>query len=203
MRPGLISLDVMRNGTDLYASTSLSPINHPIKHIHLRRNGANAQDGSSLAGRSLFVRRASEIRPEPIEWLWPNRVAIGKQTMIVGEPGLGKSQLTAFMAAAITTGGQWPCNEGQAPLGSVIILSAEDDAADTIRPRLDAAGADPTRVLIVSAVRSDDGKGRRTFNLQADLDLLEQEIAKAGDMRLVIIDPISSYMGKTDSHRSG
>src|SRR5215468_9680181 len=117
----------MRNGTDLYASTSLSPINHPIKHIHLRRNGANT-DGSSLAGRSLIVRRASEITPEPIEWLWPSRVAIGKQTMIVGEPGLGKSQLTAFMAAAITTGGQWPCNEGQAPLGSVIILSAEDDA---------------------------------------------------------------------------
>jgi len=202
MRPGLIPLDVMRNGTDLYASTSLSPINHPIKHIHLRRNGPNTLDGRNPAGRSLIVRRASEITPEPIEWLWPNRVAIGKQTMIVGEPGLGKSQLTAFMAAAVTTAGQWPCNEGQAPLGSVIILSAEDDAADTIRPRLDAAGADPTRILIVSAVRSDDGKGRRTFNLQADLDLLEQEITKARDVRLVIIDPISSYMGKTDSHKN-
>jgi len=202
MRPGLISLDVVRNGTDLYASTSLSPITHPIKHIHFRRNGANAQNDTSLAGRSLIVRRASEITPEPIDWLWPSRVAIGKQTMIVGEPGLGKSQLTAFMAAAITTGGQWPCNEGQAALGSVIILSAEDDAADTIRPRLDAAGADPTRILIVSAVQSDDGKGRRTFNLQADLDLLEQEITKARDVRLVIIDPISSYMGKTDSHKN-
>src|SRR5215469_15006276 len=103
MRPGLIPLNVMRNGTDLYASTSLSPINHPIKHIHLRRNGANTHDGGSLAGRSLIVRRASEITPEPIEWLWPSRMAIGKQTMVVGEPGLGKSQLTAFMAAAITT----------------------------------------------------------------------------------------------------
>ena len=202
MRPGLVPLDVVRNGTDLYASTSLSPITHPIKHIHLRRNGANAQDGSNPAGRTLIVRRASEITPEPIEWLWPNRVAIGKQTMIVGEPGLGKSQLTAFMAAVITMGGRWPCNEGQARLGSVIILSAEDDAADTIRPRLDAAGADATRVLIVSAVRSDDGKGRRTFNLQADLDLLEQEIIKTRDVRLVIIDPISSYMGKTDSHKN-
>jgi hypothetical protein len=192
----------VRNGTDLYASTSLSPINQPVKQIHLRRNGTNALDGSNPAGRSLIVRRASEITPEPIEWPWPKRVAIGKQMMIVGEPGLGKSQLTAFMAAAITTGGQWPCDEGPAPLGSVIILSAEDDAADTIRPRLDAAGADPARVLIVSAVRSDDGKGRRTLNLQTDLDLLEQEIAKAGDVRLVIIDPISSYMGKTDSHKN-
>jgi putative DNA primase/helicase len=56
--------------------------------------------------------------------------------------------------------------------------------------------------LIVSAVRSDDGKGRRTFNLQADLDLLEQEITKARDARLVIIDPISSYLGKADSHKN-
>ena len=178
MKPELITLDAVRNGTDLYA------------------------DASNPAGRSLVVRRASEITPEPIEWLWPGRIAIGKQTMIFGEPGLGKSQLTAFLAAATTTAGQWPYNEGQAPLGSVIILSAEDDAADTIRPRLDAAGADATRVLIVSAVRSDDGKGRRTFNLQADLDLLEQEITKAGDVQLVIIDPISSYMGKTDSHKN-
>src|SRR5262249_35688198 len=158
--------------------------------------------GSNPAGGLLRLRGAWDIRTEPIQWLRPSRVAIGKQTMIVGEPGLGKSQLTAFMAAAVTTGGQWPCNEGQALLGSVIILSAEDDAADTIRPRLDAAGADATRVLIVSAVRSDDGKGRRTFNLQADLDLLEQEITKARDVRLVIIDPISSYMGKTDSHKN-
>ena len=203
MKPGLIPLNAARNGTDLYAGTSLSPIYHPIKLLQLRRNtGAIVQDGSNPAGRSLIVRRASEITPEPIEWLWPSRVAIGKQTMIVGEPGLGKSQLTAFMAATITTAGRWPCNEGQPPVGTVIILSAEDDAADTIRPRLDAAGADATRVLIVSAVRSNDGKGRRTFNLQADLDLLEQEITKARDVRLVVIDPISSYMGKTDSHKN-
>jgi hypothetical protein len=83
MKPGLIPLDVVRNRTDLYASTFFSPINQPIKHIHLRQNGTNALDGSNPGGgRSLIVRRASEITPEPIEWLWPNRVAIGKQTMI-------------------------------------------------------------------------------------------------------------------------
>ena len=80
--------------------------------------------------------------PEPVEWLWPGRVAIGKQTLIAGEAGLGKSQVTIAMAAAVTTGGTWPCGEGRAPLGNVIILSAEDGAADTIIPRLMAAGAD-------------------------------------------------------------
>lgn len=161
-----------------------------------------SQDGQSniTEDRGLVVRRASDIAIEPIEWAWQNRIAIGKQTLIVGEPGLGKSQLTTFLAAAITTGGPWPCGEGNAPLGSVIILSAEDDAADTILPRLIAAGADVSRVLIVSSVR--DGKNRRSFNLQADLDLLQQEISKVGDVRLVIIDPISSYMGKSDSHKN-
>lgn len=69
-------------------------------------------------------------------------------------------------------------------------------------PRLMAVGANLDRVHLVSAVLQEDGKGRRTFNLQADLDLLEEEIRKIGDVALIIIDPISSYMGKTDSHKN-
>ena len=85
---------------------------------------------------------------------------------VAGEPGTGKSQLTMAIVATLTMGGQWPCNEGKAPLGS-----AEDGAADTIVPRLHAAGADLGRVQIVSAVRERDGKGRRAFSLQVDLAL--------------------------------
>jgi hypothetical protein len=67
---------------------------------------------------------------------------------------------------------------------------------------LDAAEADVRRIHLISAVRQHDGKGRRTFNLQADLTLLEKEIERIGDVRLVIIDPVSSYLGKTDSHKN-
>ena len=150
----------------------------------------------------LVIRCMADIAPEKIEWLWPGRIAIGKQTLIGGEPGLGKSQITAALAATVTTGGTWPCDEGRAPSGSVLILSAEDDAGDTIRPRLDAAGADVSAVHLISAVRQADGKGRRTFNLQADLALLEAAIERIGNVRLVIIDPVSSYLGKTDSHKN-
>ncbi|HWA84094.1 MAG TPA: AAA family ATPase, partial [Fimbriimonadaceae bacterium] len=121
----------------------------------------------------LVVRRASEIEPQPIRWLWPGRIALGKVTIVAGEPGLGKSQLTCAITATVTKGCLWPCGEGRSSEGVVIILSAEDDAADTIRPRLDAAGADVGKVLIVSAVQCADGKGRRSFNLQADLTALE------------------------------
>lgn len=81
----------------------------------------------------------------------------------------------------------------------MILLSAEDGAADTIVPRLRAAGADLNRIHIVRSVRN-EGNGRATFNLQADLDLLESEIIRIGDVRMVGIDPISSYLGKIDSH---
>ena len=68
-------------------------------------------------GDQLVIRRASDIEPQPVTWLWPNRIAIGKVTIIAGEPGLGKSQLTCSVAAAVTTGGAWPCDEGQALQG--------------------------------------------------------------------------------------
>jgi putative DNA primase/helicase len=69
-------------------------------------------------------------------------------------------------------------------------------------PRLIAAGADLERVHIVSAVGSTDGRGRRTFNLQTDIELLERKIAEIGNVILIVIDPVSSYLGKTDSHKN-
>src|SRR5215211_7520004 len=84
----------------------------------------------------------------------------------------------------------------------MVILSAEDGAADTIVPRLIAAGANLDRVHIVSAVGNADGNGRRSVNLQTDLELLERKIAEVGDTALVVVDPVSSYLGKTDSHKN-
>jgi putative DNA primase/helicase len=151
-------------------------------------------------GATLVSVCASEVEIEPVEWLWPGRLARGKHTCIAGEPGTGKSQLTMFIASTISMGGAWPCGEGQALCGSVVILSAEDAAADTIVPRLHAAQADLGRVQIIKAVIDEDQ--RRAFNLQRDLALLETEAKRIGDVVLVIIDPVSSYLGKTDSHKN-
>jgi putative DNA primase/helicase len=116
-------------------------------------------------------------------------------------PGIGKSQISLDIAARISTGAEWP-DGGKAPVGNVVILSSEDGLADTVRPRLDAAGADVNRIHVVEAVRTATGKAR-TFDLAADLDALEDAInANGGDVRLIIIDPITSYMGRIDSHRT-
>ena len=170
-----------------------------------KANGQNKRANGSFnysPRPELLSRRASDIPPEHVDWSWVGRLARGKHTCVAGEPGTGKSLFSDFVVGAITTGGHWPCGEGRAPIGNVIIFSAEDSAADTIVPRLMAVGADLNRVHIVSAVATLDGNRRRTFNLQSDIKLLEDKIAVIGDVLLVVIDPISSYLGKVDSHKN-
>jgi len=140
----------------------------------------------------LLVKCASDIKPEAIDWLWEQRLPLGKCVLVAGDGGLGKSMLLAWIAATVSRGKEWPCGEGKSRSGSAIILSAEDDAADTIVPRLIAADADCSRVHILEAVRREDDEGHRSFNLQLDLPELEKTIEQIDDVVLVIIDPITS-----------
>jgi putative DNA primase/helicase len=148
--------------------------------------------------RVLTMPRASELVPEKVHWLWERRFALGKLSLIGGAAGTGKSTLAMSLIAAVTSGGPWPCGEGRAPRGSAIILSAEDDEHDTISPRLLAAGADVTRVGVLSSVS--DNAQRRPFDLRRDLGALELGFKDLGNVRLVVIDPISAYLGGVDAN---
>jgi putative DNA primase/helicase len=145
---------------------------------------------------------ASTFTMHAINWLWPNRFALGKLGLIAGLPDRGKGLITADMTARITNGDLWPCGEGRALQGRVLILSAEDDIEDTIIPRLVAAGAALDRVEILRMVRQGDGK--RMFSLITDLELLQRKVQELGDVVMVIIDPMSAYLGigKVDSYRT-
>jgi len=79
---------------------------------------------------------AADVSMKAITWLWPDRFAVGKLGLIVGLPDEGKGQLLSFFCAAITTGGDWPMEEGRAPQGSIILFSDEDDAEDTLAPAI-------------------------------------------------------------------
>ncbi len=86
-------------------------------------------------------------------------------------------------------------------IGSVIILANEDDAAHTIRPRLDAAGADVTKVYIVEGVAR-EGQQVDLFQLDTDVAALRVRAEEIGDVRLIIIDPPSAYLGpKVDAYK--
>jgi putative DNA primase/helicase len=161
---------------------------------------SSSKSGRRVSKRRLICHRASEIEPERLVWIWAGRIACGKVMLIGGPPGLGKSQVTVNIAATVSIGGHWPGNEGSAPEGDVIILSAEDGIADTIVPRLIAAGANLNRIHIVAAATKPDGTGRKTFSLKTDVDLLERMVAQIGTVRVIIIDPISAYMGGADGN---
>jgi len=170
-------------------------------------NNQLSADADQRTAGSLNTKRLSDIKAKPISWLWPRRIARGKLTIVAGDPGLGKTQVAASIASIVTKGGLWPVEGGRCPIGSVLFFSAEDDAADTLRPRLEAAGADLARVHVVeSVIAGYTGEGNATprfFSLQRDLAALEQKLVELMDVALVVIDPISAFLGEgIDSHKN-
>jgi len=160
-----------------------------------------------LMRRPKIVARMESLRgigsrpPARLQWLWPARIPLGKVTLIFGDPSLGKSLVTLDIAARVSRGMPWPDAPGERTTpGGVLILTAEDDMADTVRPRLDAAGADVTRIVALQAVKRADG-GRAYFNLADDLLALEDAIRRTPDARVVIFDPITAYCSGTDTHK--
>jgi putative DNA primase/helicase len=154
---------------------------------------------AASSNTGLQFAHLNEVEARHVEWLWPNRLARGKLTLLAGDPGIGKSQISCDAGARTSTGAVWP-DGGRAPLGSVVVLSAEDSANDTLRPRFEAAGANLERIHVLTATLI-DGKPV-TFSLQAHLEMLGNKLAELGDVALVIIDPITSYMGKIDGHQA-
>jgi len=152
---------------------------------------------------TIISQKASQVEIRPINWLWLERIARGKLCLIVGNPGVGKSQLTARITATITTGTKFP-DESSCTKGKVIFVSAEDDAADTIVPRLVAAGADLEQVHIINHVLQTDESTNKelTFSLATHLPQLEELIIKLTNVAAIIIDPITAYLGQTDTNNN-
>ena len=168
------------------------------------RQPSTGSEARMRVGSVPVLVKLADVKPEPVRWLWPGRIAIGKLTLLSGDPGLGKSLLTIDVAARASTGAPWPDARSERNQdGGVVLLNAEDDLADTIRPRLDAAGADVSRVVALMAVCGDDQDStyKRPIDLSRDLDAVERAIEEVADCRLVVVDPISAYLGKTNSYK--
>ena len=147
--------------------------------------------------------RLSDVKAEQVQWLWPGRIPVGKLVTLDGDPGLGKSTLALELAATITTGGVWPDGGYCERPGAVLLLSAEDGLADTVRPRLDAAGADVTQVHAVEGLPMVGQDGEITLRppTLADVHALELAVIDTA-ARLIIVDVVMAYLPSgTDSHR--
>lgn len=146
----------------------------------------------------VILARGDTLSPEPVRWLWPGWLALGKLAILAGAPGTGKTTCALAMAATVTVGGLWP-DGTRCPAGDVLIWSGEDDAADTLLPRLVAAGADRTRVFFVGDT-VEDGQ-RRPFDPATDTAALLAAARKLPALRFILVDPVVSAVAG-DSHKN-
>jgi archaellum biogenesis ATPase FlaH len=144
------------------------------------------------------------VTAQPVEWLWWPYIAIGSLCMLDGDPGIGKSLLLTQIAATLSRGAALPDQQGEATLPTgeaqhTLLLSTEDSLVHTLKPRLDASGADASKIHVLTGWVDTQGY-ERVFTLE-HLPFLEEEIQRY-QPRLVGIDPITAYMGKVDIHRA-
>lgn len=149
---------------------------------------ADPPEGADLEAVCL-----ADVEPEEVQYLWRPRIPLGKLTILEGDPGQGKSFLSCAVAAAVSSGVALPGDSASKP-GAVLILTAEDGIADTLRKRLDSLEADVGKIFVsLNLVDLSKIEGRERL---ADLIKRQKPV-------LVIIDPITAYVGPgTDTHRA-
>ncbi|NNJ27666.1 AAA family ATPase [Alienimonas chondri] len=173
----------------------------------------------------------ADVAPRPVRWLWPGLLPTGKLTVLAGDPGTGKSFLTLDWAARVSAGRGFPAYrtesskdqeiknqdgggdgglvldslEVEASPQGVILFCGEDDPADTVRPRLEALGADVSRITLAGQVTTptrgvrQDGTNevRRGYDLAADLPRLrarlDRQAADGRPVGLVVVDPLAAF----------
>ena len=149
----------------------------------------------------ITMRCARDVKLRQLSPLWPGVLFRRKVALVAGEPGLGKSLFSCDIAARISRAKNWP--GGESPVigpAAVIMLSGEDDAEDTIIPRLIAAGGDLSKIHIISdVVESREGE-LCALSIDAHMKSIHSEMLKHKAV-LLVIDPISAFLAERDSHR--
>lgn len=186
------------DGTTPVVERSVAPM---VASLPASANGGSARPTPLTRGRRVVLTAASEITPERLSWLWRERLPLRGLSLIAGEAGLGKSTLTATLAADVTRGRLDGELHGEP--ADVLIASAEDHFASVVWGRLTAAGADMERVHRLSA---EDRDGETLLTLPDDVADLERrcvELADSGQpVALVVVDPVAAFIGgSVDSHK--
>jgi DNA repair protein RadA/Sms len=154
----------------------------------------------TLSGeRKAVAITMDKVDPKEIDWLWPGWLPKGKITLIEGDGSMGKSTLTLQIAAIVSRGWPFPDSLGRPgqprPPAGVILMAGEDGLADTVRPRLDRAGADVSKVMAVTKIQDLFGKepGEKRITLEDIAEL--EELIREKDVALLVVDPLQAYLG--------
>ena len=156
-----------------------------------------ARFGDELTGdfkeKTYTLYDLEKIQGQPIDWLWYPYIPFGMITIIQGDPGCGKTMLVLSMIARLSKGLPLYDQDSPSPPMICIYQTAEDSLECTIKPRLEAADADCTRIKMI-----DESEQQLTF---CD-ERLESVIRDTG-AKLLVLDPLQAYLGSdVDMHRA-
>ncbi len=170
----------------------------PVPKEWLREPGSRQKSGTKTEEPGeLKTRRYSEIAREETAWLWDQRFAKGELNALHGDPEGGKTWVTLYMIACVTTGRPF-CDGAPCQMGEALFVTAEDSPARTIGPRLDLLGADSTKVhhLDVVVVKNQE----RHLALDKNIPAIDKWLASHPDVSLVVIDPAAAFLGKVNAN---
>lgn len=163
----------------------------------VRAEAAAMAEGQEALRYKPELVRLADVDPEEVFWLWRPYIPAKKVTILAGPAGVGKTFLSLAIATAVSSGKPLPNQDGAVtdipPQGNVIILSDEDDLADTIRPRLDAMGANVNNIYSCRAKLDIQTRKRQAISL-LDVDVLRKLIHDTG-AKLVIVDHVHGFIG--------
>ena len=145
---------------------------------------------------------ATKIKPEKMQFLWPDRIPLNCVTTYYGMPEQGKSTQALDVAARISTGAEWPDSIAKAPKGSTLLIAQEDAVREVTWWRYAALGGDFSKLYILKGIKKPNQNSLDWFDMAKDLSAVEEKIKTIDDLKLIIIDPISAYFGNTDTYRN-
>ena len=146
----------------------------------------------------------SEAVPKKVDWLWKDRIAYGKITLLAGEPGVGKSQLLLYITSIVSQGKKFHLDNIATAKHKVLLIAGEDNVEDTVKPRLMALDADMDFVHYVKGVRKVDKNDNSYYQLISLVDHISEleKIIIKEKYKLIIVDPISLYLGSADENKN-
>ena len=161
--------------------------------IKLIKEAKPFEDGPEYA--PLKTTSFARIRESEISWFWKNKFPSGVVTLLAGNGGDGKSFLSVYLASQVSRGRPWPDDSGNAPLGSAILVGDEDSPNSVILPRLKGHDANLNKVRYIRGYSALDDSDDEYLDLSRDLGRLEATLAEMPDCKLLVIDPITQYLG--------
>jgi archaellum biogenesis ATPase FlaH len=153
------------------------------------QNGAQLPELSPYGDRRAKVVCLADVQAKAVSWLWPPYIPFGMVSMISGDPGAGKSFIALSLCADVTLG-KFGCGHAGA-----LYLTFENPLAEVLRPRFDSLGGDPERFFAITGTTYENGTEDRGLFTFDDIDTLD-EVIQEKEIRLVVIDPLTSFFGE-------